>query len=610
MNLISAILFVFLGVGIFLKEKWQGKVTRLLGFVTLGVVILELGSIYGLVSPVMNFLAWMGGVPSLYELVTLLCIGSLLLVTPRGILRRILYVEFATGLSFLLSALYIIGVLVPSTGILGYDFYQGAHPYIAILSIVFSVTVFLILRSRYESRYVLIKKIITLVLLFTGVLLALGYASYVNNQITTPDFNLALYAHLVPIVIAVLGVLLSIFLILMVYAFSSLRERMFAYANEMTKGLRQAKAKDEAMLLSIGEGLVSTGKDGNIVFVNRAFEDLLGWKEEEVQGKLFTNLVHMFTEDGVEIERSERPINKILKQNSTNTVRRSITSNMYYRRKDGSLFPVAITISPIIVEGEIIGAVEVFRDISEEKAIDKEKTEFVSLASHQLRTPLSSVNWYAEMLLSGDAGKLTKAQKEYVTEIFAGNKRMIDLVNDLLNVSRLELGTFSVNPEEVDIVGAAFAAIDEQKQIIKQKKIKILTNFPDERPLSINADPKLLHMIFQNLLSNALKYTHEKGEVSITVEKTEENIQITISDTGIGIPKKDQSKIFTKLFRAENVKGEDVEGTGLGLYIIKSIIEESGGVISFESIEGTGTTFLVSLPIAGMKKKAGSRELS
>lgn len=609
MNLLSAILFLFLGLGIFLKEKWQGKVTRLLGLGTLLFVMAQMYLYYSETLPIKLF-DFFGGIPSLYENITIMLLSSLLLVTSRGVLRRIFYVEFATGLSFLLSALYILGFIFPSTGILEYAFYNSAHPYLAILNIVFAITVFLIMRSRYETRYALIKKIFTLVFLFAGVLLALGYASYINTRFSDPDFNPWMYVHLVPLVIAILGILISIFTMFMIYAFSSLRERNISYANEMTKGLRQAKAKDEAMLLSIGEGLVATGKDGNIVFVNRAFEDLLGWREEEVQGKLFTNLVHMFTEEGQEIERVDRPINKILRQNAKDTLRRSITSNMYYRRKNGTTFPVAITISPIIVEGEIIGAVEVFRDISEEKAIDKEKTEFVSLASHQLRTPLSAVNWYAEMLLSGDAGKLTKLQKEYVTEIFAGNKRMIDLVNDLLNVSRLELGTFSVNPEKVDIVASAYLAIDEQKQEIKKKKIKVTTEFPDERPCEIEADPKLLHMIFQNLLSNAIKYTPDKGEIRLAVVQNTDIIEIYVKDTGIGIPKDQQDKIFTKLFRADNVKSQDVEGTGLGLYIIKSIIEASSGSISFDSEEGRGTEFCVTLPRSGMHKKEGTRELS
>ncbi|HEY4477977.1 MAG TPA: ATP-binding protein [Candidatus Paceibacterota bacterium] len=609
MSIFTAILFLFLGVGIVAKEKWRGNLTKLLGLVTLVTVIS--GSLTLRYFDGFNKLVdLLGGPLSLYEKSVLILVGMVLLLSPRSIFRKFYFVEFATGLSFLFSALYTIGFLFKNTGILDYYFYQGVHPYTAVLSTVFSLAAFLILRSRYETREALGKKLFLLAVIFSGVLFALSYASYVNKQLADSNFDSHFFTSFIPLAIALLGVVVSVLVLLIVYAFSSLRERTVGYASEVTKGLRQAKAKDEAMLLSIGEGLVATGKDGNIVFVNRAFEDLLGWREEEVQGKLFVNLVQMFDEEGREIEKQDRPIYKILRSLSTNTAKTSITSNMHYSRKDGTTFPVAITISPIIVEGQIIGAVEVFRDITEEKAVDKEKTEFVSLASHQLRTPLSSVNWYAEMLLAGDAGKLSKMQKEYVKEIYAGNQRMIDLVNDLLNVSRLELGTFSVNPEKVDIVSAAFLAIDEQKQEIKKKKIKIETDFPDQRPLEIDADPKLLHMIFQNLLSNAVKYTHDKGAVKIAVIKKEDFILIKVSDNGIGIPKSQQEKIFTKLFRADNVKGQDVEGTGLGLYIIKSIVEESGGSISFESEENEGTTFTVALPIGGMKKKEGSRELS
>ncbi len=608
MNILTAILFLFLCFGIASKEKWRGNLTKVLGLVTLALSVLFFTTLH--LNYTNKFIDVLGGIPSSYEKLVILFLSVVLMLSPRSFLRRLYFVEFATGLSFLFSALYTIGFLFKGTGILDYGFYNGAHPYAAVLSMVLSLTAFLTMRSRYESREDLSKRLFALTVIFSGVLFSLSYASYVSNRFVDSNFNLELFTSFAPLAIALSGVTISILVLLVIYAFSSLRERTLAYAGEVTKGLRQAKAKDEAMLLSIGEGLVATGKDGNIVFVNRAFEELLGWQEEEVQGKLFVNLVPMFNEENEEIQKQDRPIYKILRSTSSNKTKATSTSNMYYRKKDGTIFPVAITISPIIVEGQIIGAVEVFRDITEEKAIDKEKTEFVSLASHQLRTPLSSVNWYTEMLLAGDAGKLNKNQKEYVNEIFAGNRRMIDLVNDLLNVSRLELGTFSVNPEKVDIVSAAFLAIDEQKQEIKKKKIKVATDFPDERPLEINADPKLLHMIFQNLLSNAVKYTHEKGEVKISVSKKNDCIFIEVSDNGIGIPKSDQEKIFTKLFRADNVKGQDVEGTGLGLYIIKSIVEESGGSIYFESKEGEGSTFTVTLPLSGMKKKEGTRELS
>ena len=398
----------------------------------------------------------------------------------------------------------------------------------------------------------------------------------------------------------------------------SVRRKLAVTAENLSlkaKNLEQVKAKDEAIISSIGDGLVVADKNGNIVLVNKAFEKILGWKEGEVRGKLLSKMAPIVNEGGQIMPESERLVSKTLKEHTTTT------TTVNYLRKDKTFLPVALTVSPIIVEGNFIGAVEVFRDITKEKEIDKAKTEFVSLASHQLRTPLSSVNWYSEMLLAGDAGKLNDKQKKYLDEVYKGNQRMVDLVNALLNVSRLELGTFAVNPEPTDVVKLAQGVIDELKLQINQQQLKFDERHSAGLPL-LNVDPKLLSMVFHNLLFNAVKYTPEKGKVSLdlrlvkrgeSVNKrkvNEDSLAIVVSDTGFGIPKYQQDKIFTKLFRADNAREKDAEGTGLGLYIVKSVIDHSGGLIWFESEENKGTTFYVTLPLIGMKKKEETKALA
>jgi signal transduction histidine kinase len=271
---------------------------------------------------------------------------------------------------------------------------------------------------------------------------------------------------------------------------------------------------------------------------------------------------------------------------------------------------VSITATPVVLDTKPTGVIMVFHDITKEKEIDKAKTEFVSLASHQLRTPLSAVNWYVEMLLSGDAGTLNSEQKKYLDEVYKGNQRMVELVNSLLNVSRLELGTFLIEPKPTDVVLLAQSVADEQKLQIDQKKILFSFLFEKNIPV-IQADPKLLRMVLQNLLVNAVKYTPEKGTIALSISLADKkDLLIKISDTGYGIPKHQQDKIFTKLFRADNVREKDTQGTGLGLYIVKSIMDHSGGKIWFESEENKGTTFFVRLPLVGMKKKEGVKTLA
>jgi signal transduction histidine kinase len=253
--------------------------------------------------------------------------------------------------------------------------------------------------------------------------------------------------------------------------------------------------------------------------------------------------------------------------------------------------------------------------VSKEYELDKAKTEFVSLASHQLRTPLSAINWYGEMLLNGDAGVLSKDQHDYIQEIFDGSQRMVELVNSLLDVSRLEVGKLANKPEPTNV---GQLVDDLQKELQVSIQGKQLHFAKDVKPLpQVTADPKQLRMIIQNLLSNAVKYTQNGGEVHVTLRPASAADAKTaalhgndpywffsVADNGFGIPKTEQSKIFGKLFRADNVRKLDVEGTGLGLYIVKEVVDKMGGKVWFTSVEGKGTTFYVVAPITAKAPKA------
>jgi len=266
-------------------------------------------------------------------------------------------------------------------------------------------------------------------------------------------------------------------------------------------------------------------------------------------------------------------------------------------------------------------------DIYKHKEIKQAKTDFVSLASHQLRTPLSIIKWYIDFLLARDAGDLTPEQEKYLKEVYRSNERLIELVNALLDVSRIDLGTFAIEPEPTDIRERAERALERFLPEIKAKDINLEKRF-DKLP-ELNLDPRLTKIVFENILSNSVKYTSRNGIIRFVIKKTSANILIKISDNGCGIPREQQPQIFTKLFRADNVKKIESMGTGLGLYIVKAVIEKSGGRIWFESPSKEflpedkkdkkessdnknkgGTTFFISIPLKGMKKKKGTKKLT
>ena len=364
------------------------------------------------------------------------------------------------------------------------------------------------------------------------------------------------------------------------------------------KRLIEEKARVEGILSSIGDGLVVVNEDKKIILINHTAEILTGWNSQDVSGRDWSDVILLATENGEPVAENDRPLALGLHQR----VPTADAALYRYTRKDRTTFTVAITVSPVKIENKTTGAVLVFRDMTHEREIDKTKTEFVSLASHQLRTPISAMSWYTEMLLAGDSGPLNEQQRRFLDEIYAGSRRMADLVNALLNVSRLEMGTFIIEPEPTDIVAVLRIAIKEQRPQLEAKKIQLHEKYATNFPL-VSADPKLLLMVLQNILSNAIKYTPNGGsiETEIIVSNTqdrESHFLIRISDTGYGIPEKQQHKIFTKLFRADNVREKDTDGTGLGLYIVKSIVDLLGGEIWFESEEEKGTTFYIAFPIS------------
>lgn len=366
--------------------------------------------------------------------------------------------------------------------------------------------------------------------------------------------------------------------------------------------------KFQMAVADASDHIIITDPEGIILYANAAAEKITGYPEKEMLGKKPSLWGKQMSKEFYQ---------KMWK--TIKTDKKIFIGELTNKKKNGEKYIAEAHISPILdSRGKIIFFVGIERDITKAKEIDRAKTELISLASHQLRTPLTAVKWYAEMLAAQKAGKLMPKQKKYLDEIYRGNERMITLVSALLNVSRIELGTFAINPEPEDITKIAENALLDLRPQIKNKKIFLKKEYDPALP-KINVDAKLLRIVFQNILSNAVKYTGKNGKIDLSISKQKTDVLIKVSDSGIGIPKEDQSKIFTKLFRTDNAKIADPNGTGLGLYIVKSIIDASGGKIWFsspgesasggESKKNKGTTFYVTLPLQGVKRKPGTAGL-
>ena len=384
--------------------------------------------------------------------------------------------------------------------------------------------------------------------------------------------------------------------------------------NSMTKQLKksfqnfeEAQHDLEKFKLAVdyaSDQIVIADPTGIILYANSATSEITGYSHSELLGKKAGSSKLWGGQMDREFYAKLWHTIKIEKKTFEATVNN--------RRKNGNKYFAQVKISPVLDKNNnVVFLVAIERDISKEKEIDRAKSEFVSLASHQLRTPLTTINWYIEMLLGKDSGPLTAQQKKFINEVYSGSKNLVKLVNALLNVSRIEMGTFGVEPEKTDLIKLEQSVLAELKPLIVEKKHQIIEKH-DTMP-EVMVDPNLMRIIYQNLLTNAIKYTPQKGKISIqqTIEGTgdDRHILITVEDNGYGIPTNQQNKIYDKLFRADNARSKDTQGIGLGLYIVKSIIEKSGGTIRFESQENKGTKFYITLPLKGMEKKSGTKSL-
>ena len=381
----------------------------------------------------------------------------------------------------------------------------------------------------------------------------------------------------------------------MTLAIKKSRAEVDRKVEEQTKDLKKFKlAVDNA-----SDQIIITDPEGTILYANKAVSSVTGFPMKEILGEKSGS--KELWGGGMDKKFYKKMWDTI--KNKKKQFKGEVVNN----RKDGSEYVAELDISPILDDkGDEIFFVAIERDITKAKEVDKMKSEFISLASHQLRTPLSAVKWFSTMLFQGDAGEINEKQKGFVENIVKSNERMISLVNSLLNIARIESGRIIIEPKPTNLILLVNEVLVSLKPKIDKKKIKVIVSANKNLP-EINIDPKLIREVYNNLLTNAVKYTREEGESEITIfiSSKQDEIISQISDNGRGIPKSEQDQVFKKFYRGTNVKKVDSQGSGLGMYVIKEIVEASGGKVWFESEENKKTSFYFSLPKKGSKPKKG-----
>lgn len=367
--------------------------------------------------------------------------------------------------------------------------------------------------------------------------------------------------------------------------------------------VEQEKAKVEAIIDSIVDAVIAIDPDGNIILMNSVAENFSGFKFLEAQNRKYNEFFKfVYEKEFTPVDPSF--IEKVVKSGVVNPFQNPI---LLVNRLGESL---SVSVSAAAIKdgfGKILGCILIVRDTSRERALEKAKDDFISIAAHQLRTPLGSMRWTLEMILKQIESGSLDTVKEKIERIYESDKYLITLVNDLLNISRIEQGMVKENPQLVDILEIVNILIRDLEGEIQKHNETIIVNVKDNRTQvpKVMLDPELLREIIQNLISNAIKYNTPGGKINIGLVWNGNTITLSVADQGIGIPEEDQPKVFSKFYRAQNALKTATVGSGLGLFVVKSYVEKWGGKIYFKSKESQGTTFYIELPIKKDENKSG-----
>jgi PAS domain S-box-containing protein len=362
-------------------------------------------------------------------------------------------------------------------------------------------------------------------------------------------------------------------------------------ANELS----QVATQSEVVINAIGDGVVAIDNKGVIQLINPAAQRIIGWGKQDALALSYKSVLQLLNQKSEPLDVTVDPIQQVL-----NTNQQIRTNDLGIMTHSGKKILASLVASPIGDVGS--GAIIVFRDITKEKAEEREQAEFISTASHEMRTPVASIEGYLGLALNPQTAQIDEKARDFIMKAHESAQHLGRLFQDLLDVSKAEDGRLSNNPKVVDVMAYTHDIVQGLGQKATDKGL-ILTFKPipndDERHLSpvyyVNLDNDHIREVINNLTENAIKYTPQ-GEVIVDVTGNDDKVIISIHDTGIGIPTEDMSHLFQKFYRVDNVDTRQIGGTGLGLYLCRRLAETMGGRIWAESEYKKGSTFYVELP--------------
>ena len=351
---------------------------------------------------------------------------------------------------------------------------------------------------------------------------------------------------------------------------------------------QRGQAEISAIVDSVVEALVLVAPDERLVRANPQFTELFGVDAGRLVGASLADVRPL-------IERAFESTGDLVHRLITAAADPSgriteVITQVWPQARQLQVFS-----APVQSNGQFIGRLYGFRDITQERELDRMKTEFVSQVSHELRTPLTSIKGFTELLLDGDAGEINDEQTEFLGIIKSNVDRLVGLINELLDISRLESGRLELRSEPIELAAVVELVLGTMRPLIDAKAQTVAVELAPDVP-KVRGDPDRIVQVLTNLVSNAHKYTPEGGALWIFATRHDGMARVAVRDSGIGISPEDLPHLFTRFFRADTPVAREVGGTGLGLAIVKSTVELHGGTVAVESTLGQGSTFSFTLP--------------
>jgi PAS domain S-box-containing protein len=371
---------------------------------------------------------------------------------------------------------------------------------------------------------------------------------------------------------------------------------------ELAQEYSQVSGKSDAIISAIADGVIALSNKGVIQFINPAAEQITGWTKQDAMSLDYKSVLKLVDNKDAELTPANDPISNTLVTNKETT-----SDDLSLLTKTGKKLLVALTVSPTGQPGA--GVILVFRDITKEKAEEREQAEFISTASHEMRTPVASIEGYLGLALNPNTAQIDEKAREYINKAHESAQHLGRLFQDLLDVSKAEDGRLANDPKVVDVVAFTHDIIEGLRPQAEKKSLRLMYKpMPDddnndgalgERRLNpvyyANVDNDHLREVLANLVENAIKYT-PKGDITVDIGGDAEHVVISVADSGIGIPKEDMAHLFQKFYRVDNSHTREIGGTGLGLYLSRRLVEAMNGRIWVESEYERGSTFFVEIP--------------